>query len=283
MPTYTFEDVKRLREETDAPIMEVKQALEEAGGDFEKARAVLREKGKAAAAKRAERHTSEGVVAFASNHEHNTVGAVVLECETDFVARNEDFVAIAQELAEVFLHNDPAGDPLAIKHGAHTVQEIVEGAVAKIRENIRLTRAVRVTSPNRLATYIHHDRKKGVIVELSGDASNTMEAGRAIAIQSVAFPPEFVSRDQVPQDFIEKEIETETKRAINEGKKEDIARNIAQGRVNKEFMQRAVLLEQPFYKDQNKKVGEFLKEEAKAGGGAINIVRIIRLAVGEGE
>ena len=283
MANYTAAEVKRLREKTDAPMMECKQALEEVDGDFDKAEQILREKGKAAAAKRQDRKTSEGVVAFAHSHNHQAVGAVVLECETDFVARNEDFIAIAQELAEIFLHNAPGADPLAIKHGDKNVGEIIEGAVAKIRENIKLAKVEHITSSNRLAAYIHHDRKKGVIVELNGDATNAMEAGRAIAIQSVAFPPEFVSKDQVPKDFIDKEIEIETQRAINEGKEANIAKNIAQGRVNKEFMKRVVLLEQPFYKDQNKSVSEFLKEEAKNGGGTIDIIRVVRLAVGEGE
>jgi elongation factor Ts len=283
MANYTALDVKKLREETDAPMMECKQALDEADGEYEKAKSLLREKGKAAAAKRVDRKTSEGVVAFATNEDHKTVAAVVLECETDFVARNEDFINIAQELADIFLNADPGSDPLAVNHGGKTVGEIVEGAVAKIRENIRISKAERISSENKLATYVHHDRKKGVIVELAGDASNAMETGRAIAIQSVAFPPEFVSKDEVPKDFIEREIEIETQRAINEGKKEEIAKNIAQGRVNKEYMKRVVLLEQPFYKDMNKSVSDFMKEESKNGGGTINIVRVIRLAVGEGE
>lgn len=283
MPNYTAADVKRLREETDAPMMECKQALDEADGDFDRAKEILKEKGKAAAAKRVDRTTSEGVVAVATHHDHKILGGVVLECETDFVARNEDFVAIAQELAEVFLHNDPGSDPLAIKHGDKTVGEIIEGAVAKIRENIKLAKAVRIVTDNRLASYVHHDRKKAVVVELKGDASNAMEAARAIAIQAVAFPPEFLTKDQVPQDFIDKEIATQTQRALNEGKAENIAKGIAQGRVNKEIMKQVVLLEQPFYKDQNKSVAEFLKEEAKNGGGSIDIVKVTRLAVGEGE
>ncbi|HEY3782025.1 MAG TPA: translation elongation factor Ts [Fimbriimonadaceae bacterium] len=283
MANYTAADVKRLREETDAPMMECKQALDEADGNYDRAKEILREKGKAAAAKRVDKKTSEGVVALATAHDHKSVGAVVLECETDFVARNEDFVALAQEIAEIFLHNNPGSDPLAVKHGDKNVGEIVVEAVAKIRENIRVAKAEQITSENKLASYIHHDRKKAVVVELKGDASNAMEAARSVAIQSVAFPPEFLKKDEVPQDFIDKEIEIETQRAIGEGKDANIAKNIAQGRVNKEFMKRAVLLEQPFYKDSSKNVSEFLKEEAKNGGGSIDIVRVIRLAVGEGE
>jgi len=283
MANYTAADVKKLREDTDAPMMECKQALDESDGDLERAKEILREKGKAAASKRADRATSEGVVAVSTSSDNKTVGAVVLESETDFVARNEDFIAIAQQLADIFRDNDPGSDPTAVKSGGQSVGEIVEAAVAKIRENIRLTKAVRVTTDNLLSTYVHHDRKKGAIVEVKGDATNAVEIGRSMAIQSIALPPKFVTRDEVPQDFIDKEIEIETKRAIDEGKDEKIAKNIAQGRVNKEFMKSNVLLEQPLYKDMSKSVGDYLKEEAKNGGGTINILKLTRLAVGEGD
>lgn len=276
-------DVMRLRAETDAPVMESRAALQEAGGDFEKAKAILREKGKAAAAKRQDRATSEGVAALSTAENHQAVGGVVLECETDFVARNEDFIALAQRLAEVFLHNAPGADPLSVKTGEHTVGGLIEDAIGTIRENIKLTKAVHLKTDNKFATYVHHDRKKAVVIELAGDAANGHDVGREIAIQSVAFPPEFISKDQVPQAYIDKELEIETQRAINEGKAPDIAKNIAMGRINKEYMKRVVLLEQPFFRDNSKSVEQYMAEEAKSGGGAIKIVGITRLAVGEGD
>ncbi len=277
---YTAQDVKKLREETDAPMMECKAALDEADGDFEKAKALLREKGKAAASKRADRSTSAGVVAVSHSHDHKTVGGVVLECETDFVARNEGFIAIAQELAEIFLHSSPGTNPLAVSHGNKTVGDIVQEAVGKIRENIKITRAVHLTTEaNRFSTYVHHDRMKAVIVEVAGpDAEIAGNAGRQVAIQSVAFPPEFIDKAEVPQDKIDAEMEVETQRAINEGKDEKIAKNIAMGRINKEYMKRVVLLEQPYYKDPAKSVAQYLQEEAKG----VKIFRLERLAVGEG-
>lgn len=275
MPNYTAQDVKRLREETDAPMMECKGALDEADGDFEKAKQILREKGKAAAGKRAGRATSAGVVAMSVHHDHKIVGAIVLESETDFVARNEDFVALAQELAEIFLHNEPGSDPLAVKHGDKTVGEMVEGAVATIRENIKLAKAMRITSENQLCTYVHHDRTKGSIVEMTGDAT-VHDAGRSVAIQVVAFPPEVVSKDQLSQEMLDREIEIETQRAIGEGKPENIAKNIAQGRVNKEFVNKAVLLEQPFYVDPSKSVKQYMAENAKGS----EIKSFVYLAVG---
>lgn len=281
---YSAADVKKLRDETDAPMMECKAALDEAEGDYERAKTILREKGKAAAAKRSDRSTAAGVVAVSAAADNKTVGAVVLESETDFVARNEGFVETAEQLAKIIAANDPAGDPLTISADGKTVGQIIEEAVAKFRENIKLTKAIRATTTdNEFATYVHHDRMKGMIVEVAGSGETAREAARQVAIQAVAHPPQFISRDQVPQDFIDQEIETETKRAINEGKPENIAKNIAQGRVNKEFMKSNVLLEQPFFRDGNISVGEFLKQEAgKNGGGAITIVNFIRLAVGEG-
>lgn len=277
---YTMADVKRLREETDAPMMECKAALEEADGDFEKAKNLLREKGKAAAAKKADRSTAAGVVAVAHSHEHDVVGAVVLECETDFVARNEGFIAIAKELAEVFLHNDPGTDPLAVKHGDKTVGEIVEETIAKFRENTKLTRAVKLTTPNRFATYVHHDNMKSVIVEIAGEVEPEIagNVGRQVAIQAVAFPPEFISRDEISAEKIAAEMEVETQRAINEGKDEKIAANIAKGRIEKEYIKRVVLLEQPFYRDPAVSLNQYIQTEGKGA----KIVKIVRLAVGEG-
>jgi elongation factor Ts len=274
---YTAADVKRLRDETDAPMMECKGALEEAGGDFDAAKDILREKGKAAAAKRVDRSTAAGVVAVSASEDGKTIAGVVLECETDFVARNEDFVALAQQIADLFLANDPGNDPMAVPG----VRELVEGSVAKFRENTKITKALRETTGDAFASYVHHNRLIGVIIETAGTASNRVAIGYKVAIQSVAHPPQFVSKDQVPQDVLAKELEIETQRAMNEGKPENIAKNIAQGRINKEFLQQVVLLEQPFYADGSKKLSDYIAEEAKSGGGTMNVARFIRLAVGE--
>jgi elongation factor Ts len=270
MPNYTAADVKALREETDAPMMECKSALEEAEGNFDRAKEILREKGKSAAAKRQDRTTAEGVVAFSTNAEGNVLAGVVVECETDFVARNEDFIALVQQVADV------VRDSGATTGDDPTIKEMLEGAVAKIRENIRLAKAIHLNGNGKYLTYVHHDRKKGAAVEVHGESHD--EAVRKVAIQAVAFPPEALTKDELPQDRIEKEIETETHRAINEGKDPKIAENIARGRVNKEYIKRVVLLEQPFYADPNKSVAEFLKESAKGS----TVSSFVYLAVGQG-
>jgi len=266
MANYTAQDVKKLREDTDAPMMECKAALDEADGDFDKAKNILREKGKAAAAKRTDRTTAAGVVALALNGDATVVGGVVLESETDFVARNEDFIALAQKMAEMARDNDL--DEAKIK-------ELCEGAVAKIRENIKVTSVLHLESGNPIATYVHHDRTKGAVVLSEGA---TGDAIRKVAIQIVAFPPEVLKKEDLSQEKLAAEIEIETQRAINEGKDEKLARNIATGRVNKEFVKRAVLLEQPFYADPTKTVAQYLAEEAKG----TTLLSFAYLAVGQG-
>ncbi|HZH98372.1 MAG TPA: translation elongation factor Ts [Fimbriimonadaceae bacterium] len=279
MGSFTAADVKKLREETDAPMMECNAALKEAEGDLEKAKAILREKGKAAAGKRAGRSTSAGVVAVAPSADGKTVGAVVLESETDFVAKNEDFIKIAQQIAEMYRDNDPSSDPMAVSANGTTVRDLVEGAVGKIRENIKVTKALRVTSDQPIATYVHHDKTKGAIVQLTGEAGAGSEAVRKIGVQIVSAPPEVINKEELPQDRIDAEIEIETQRAMNDGKPENIARNIAQGRVNKEYIKKAVLMEQPFYADQNRTVSQYLSEEAQGA----KVAGFTYLAVGQSE
>lgn len=268
MPNYTAADVKKLREETDAPMMECKGALDEADGDFEKAKSILREKGKAAAAKRAGRDTGAGVVAFAASPDNKTVGGVVLESETDFVARNEEFIALAQQLAEIVRDSETV-DEAALK-------ERTDAAVATIRENIRVAKHIRLTSPNgAVLTYVHHDRTKGAAVVVEGEGTDEL---RKVAIQIVAFPPQVLNKSDLSQEKIDQEIETETQRAINEGKDEKIARNIATGRVNKEYIKEVVLMEQSFYVDPSKTVAQYLAESAKGS----QLTGFVYLAVGQG-
>lgn len=274
--------VKKLRDETDAPMMECKAALEEAAGDYEKAKDILREKGRAAAAKRAGRSTSAGVALFVREEGVPGVAGVVLESETDFVSKNEKFVEFAQRIAQAYLRGGPADDPLSVPADGTTIGGLVEQAIATFRENVRLARALKIDTSNPVAFYVHHDRTKAAAVELTGSANNLLEVGKQLAIQCVVFPPAYLRRDLVPPEVVEKEIEIETQRAINEGKNPDVARNIAQGRVNKGFYQQQVLLEQLFYNDQKRTVAQWIADEAKSGGGTIEVLRYENLAVGAG-
>lgn len=261
MANYTAADVKKLREETDAPMMECKAALEEADGDYARAKEILREKGKAAAAKRADRTTGAGVVAFASAN--GRTAGIVLESETDFVSRNPEFVEFAEKAAVAAL-GDNADAELA---------SIAEQATAKFREKSEVTRRVVLTGE--VVTYVHHDRSKGAAVVVEGDVTDAL---KKLPIQIVALPPLVVEKSQLDQEKLDAELALETKRAMDEGKPENIAKNIAQGRVNKEFIKSVVLLEQPYYADGSKSVSQYLAEEAKG----TKVLAFEYLAVGQG-
>lgn len=279
MSNISAADVKRLREETDAPMMECKAALVEADGDFEKAKQILRETGKAAAAKRSGRSTSEGIAQFVVSPDGKTAVGVVVESETDFVAKNESFKALVSKIANGMLAAGSTDESTVID--GETVASHLEKAVAVIRENIVLKQAVLLKATDGvIAVYNHHDAKKASAVEVSGNASNIKDAGFQVAIQTVAFPPSFLKKEDVPADVIANEIKIETERAINEGKPADIAAKAAQGRVNKEYFQSQVLLEQMMYTDDKKSVSAYLDEEGKVGGGPISVHKFVRLEVG---
>lgn len=274
--------VKRLREETDAPMMECKKALEQAesegiSGDDElvaRAKEILREAGKMAAGKRADRETANGVVAVARSG--NAAAAVSLLCETDFVARNDDFQALAQKLADHFAANPPGNDPLTSEIDGKSVKDLIEEAVGKIRENIQLGSVIRVEGEG-IGVYLHHDKAKAGIVVLNAGGNGKQELANKLGTQVVAFSPEYISKDQVDQDRLNKELAIEKQRAIDDGKPEEIAEKIAQGKVGKDFLQQVVLLEQPWYAELSRKVGEVVKEQ----GGDVTIVEFVRIEAGK--
>ena len=273
-------DVKRLREETDAPMMECKVALEEAGGDFEKAKAILREKGQSAAAKRSGRSTSEGVAKFVVSADGKTAVGVVLESETDFVSNNDGFRKLVDTLANGLL-SAPAdavnGDVNSVSIDGKTVADLVTEGVALFRENIQLTQAVKLETNGAIGVYNHHTGKQAAVVMVSGDATNAGEVATKGAIQAVAMGATYLTKAEVPQDIIAQEMELETQRAINDGKPAEMAAKIAEGRVNKEFFKSQVLLEQPFLEDESKSTAQFLKEMAQ---GTAEVTGFKRLTVG---
>lgn len=263
----------KLREETDAPMMECKQALTEASGDFERAKQILREKGKAVAGKKAGRATNAGVVAFSATPDQKTVGGVVVESETDFVAKNPDYVKMAQEVADYVRDHGGSENPMEDPK----LKELAGEIVAKFRENIQITRAIQIKSDTPIGIYVHHDNTKGSAVISEGPAAGTEEV-RKVAVHIVSAPPEVINKEDLSQEMLDKEFEIEKQRAVNEGKEEKIAENIARGRVNKEYVKKAALMEQPFYADVNKSVGQYMAESAKG----TKITRFVYLAVGQG-
>ncbi len=277
----TAQAVKELRDRTGAGMMDCKKALTEAGGDLDEAIKVLRTKGLAAAAKKAHRSASEGVVVVVG-----TVDAMVvleLNCETDFVARNPEFVSFAEALADQALASGAANaaalvaQPFAEDPG-HTVEEMISQKVATIGENIVLSRLVRVVAAegHRLNSYVHGGGKIGVVVEGAGGATD--EALHDVALHVAATDPRFVSRDEVTEDVLATEREIALKQAMESGKPEEIARRIVDGKMNK-FFEQEVLLEQAFAKDPSKSVKQYLEETA---GGDATVVRLVRIKLGEG-
>jgi elongation factor Ts len=255
----------------------VQAAEEGASGDdalIARAKEILREAGKVAAGKRADRDTSAGAVAVARSGD--AVAAVSLLSETDFVARNPEFLALAQKLADHFAANEPGDDPGSASIGGNSVKELIEAAVGKIRENIQLGAVVRLAGAG-VGAYVHHDNAKAGLVVLSGGGNGKQELANKIGTQIVAFSPEYVTRDNVDQDRLSKELEIEKQRAIDDGKPAEIAEKIAQGKVSKDFLQQVVLLEQPWYAELSKKVSDVLKES----GGDVSVVEFARIEAGK--
>lgn len=267
--SISAQDVKKLRDLTDAPMMECKAALVESGGDIDRAQEILREKGAAAAQKKADRSTSQGVARYVVSEDGKSAAGIVVECETDFVSGNADFKAMVDKMVSGFLAAGKAGDDVMVD--GLSVRQHIDEAVGKIRENIVLKSATFQTAASgQFAAYNHHDGKWASLVEYTGDQT----AATKVATQVVAYKPDFLAKEDVPADVIEKEIALETKRAMEEGKPENIAENIAKGRVNKEYFQQRVLLEQLIYLDNKTKVSDYL---AANGGSKVTSFTLLRV------
>ncbi len=270
MANFSAADVKKLRELTGAGMMDCKKALDEADGDFDKAVEVLRVKGAAKAAKRgAEREATAGLVASSG-------GALVqLNCETDFVAKNDDFIAAAQQIADAAAAAHPA-DVEALKAVAlegTTVGNLVEDLAVKIGEKIELGRVAVFDEP--VVVYLHRRASDlppavGVLVEFSGDDA---EAARGVAMQVAAMRPSYLSRDEVPADIVAKEREIAEATAREEGKPEQALPKIIEGRLNGYFKDVA-LLDQPSVTDSKKSV------RAVVDQAGISVRRFARFEVG---
>ena len=270
--------VKELREKTGAGMMECKKVLTETDGDMEKAMDLLRERGITKAAKKSSRIAAEGLVdAYVS--EDGKVGAVLeVNAETDFVAQNAEFQKFVKEVVEQVAKTNPANvqELLAQKSLVETdktVQEVLTGKIATIGENISIRRFARYeTADGLVAKYIHGDGKIGVLVEMK-NADETL--AKDICMQIAAAKPEFLNREDVPAERLEREMEILKVQAMNEGKPEAIAEKMVQGRVNK-FYGEICLVDQEFVKNPDLKVSELLKQHGA------EVVKFTRLERGEG-
>jgi elongation factor Ts len=259
MSSISAADVKKLREQTGAGMMDCKKALVEAEGDFEKAIEILRKKGQKLSAKRAEREAKEGVVLTEISEDGKRGVVVKLSCETDFVSKNEDFVKLTQEFAKIALDAFPENlqELLNQKYGEITVGDKVTEQVGVIGEKIELAEYGRVEA-DQVVSYVHMGNKAGVLVGLNEASADAADAGRDVAMQIAAMKPIAIDKDGVDQSVVDKEIEIGKEQARAEGKPEQIIEKIAMGKLSK-FFSEHTLLNQQFVKDNKMKVKEYLK------------------------
>lgn len=257
MATITASDVNKLRKHTGAGMMDCKKALVEAEGDFDTAVDILRKKGQKVAAKRADREATEGV-ALAITNDNNSTGVIVtLNCETDFVAKNDSFVELAQQFADLALEKQPAtrDELLALDFNGMTVAEKLVEQTGVIGEKLEISAYEKVEAPY-VAAYIHSNKKLASLVGLSSEAA---DAGKDVAMQVAAMNPLGLTSDEISQEVIDRELEVARDLARQEGKPEEMLDKIAQGRLNK-FFKENTLLDQSFIKDGKKSVKQYVKE-----------------------
>ena len=288
MAAVTSAMVKELRERTSAGMMDCKKALVESDGDMEKAIEWMREKGLSQAAKKASRIAAEGVVAQYIS-EDGTVGVIVeVNCETDFVAKTDNFVNFCNNVAKRIAKANPADvDTLLtqafVDDASKTMSDLVSEATVAIGEKISIRRFARYETTGVVSTYIHMGGKVGVLVEVSTDKQDDeiKVFAHDLALQIAAAKPEAVRREEVDAAKLEKEKEILRAQAINEGKPEKIVDRMVEGRIEK-YYKEVCLLEQPFVKDGDKSIKGLMAEVAKATGANLDVVRFARFERGEG-
>ena len=272
----TAELVKQLREKTGAGMMDCKKVLTETDGNMEKAIELLRERGIAKAAKKSGRIAAEGLVTTYVS-EDKKVGAIVeVNAETDFVAKNDEFVNFVSDVAEIVANSNPANlDALLevkYKNTEKTVKEVLTEKIATIGENMSIRRFERFESDGLVESYIHGAGKIAVLVDFkSGDS----DLAKDVCMQIAAAKPEYLNRESVPQERVAKEMEILKAQAMNEGKPAEIAEKMVQGRIGK-FYSEICLLDQEFVKDSSIKVGDLIKSKGA------EMVKFARFETGEG-
>jgi elongation factor Ts len=275
--TISAADVNKLRQQTGAGMMDCRKALMESDGDFEKAIDYLRKKGQKVAANRSDREAKEGVV-LAKASTDNTYGVIVnLSSETDFVAKNAEFIAFAQQIANIALETKAANiDELkaASMEGATVGEKLLE-MVAKIGEKIDIIRFESVTAPA-VVPYIHAGYRIGVLVSMNKPANdNIITAGKDVAMQIAAMNPLAVDADNIPAEMLEREKAIAIEQVMAEGKNAEMAEKISAGKLNK-FFKENTLLPQAFVKDNSKSVGDYLKSVESD----LTVTSFKRIAVG---
>lgn len=281
---FSAKDVAALRERTGCGMMDCKKALTQADGDMEKAVEFLREKGLAAAEKKAGRIAAEGVV-YA--YEANGVGVVIeVNAETDFVAKNASFMEFVETCAKTVAEQNPADVPALMSLKAvgseFTVDQLLKDKILTIGENMNVRRFARYEGD--LVTYVHGGGRIGVMVGFDTDVGGKdgfREFAKDIAMQIAASTPLYLNRDAIPEERLAKEKEILTAQAMNEGKPENIAQKMVQGRIRK-FFEEVCLVDQAFIKDGDLSVQKYIEKTAAALGGKIAVTQFVRFEKGEG-
>ena len=283
MAEISAQAVKALRERTGAGMMECKKALGDAAGDVERAIELLRERGLAKGAKRAGRATSEGTIALAMSD--TAAGIVELGCETDFVAKTDDFQGLAERVARAALAHPEAKTPDALLASA-SLQENVHAASGKLGENVVLKRCARLAVPGAGKTggYVHAGGRLGVIVALEtaagGDGLDRLAKDVAMHVAAHDPSPVSIDRDGVPKSLLEKETEILRRQAEQEGKPPPVTERIVEGRLKK-FYTEVCLLEQAFVKNPDQSVRQLLEEAGKKLGQPVRVAGFVRFKLGE--
>jgi elongation factor Ts len=282
----TASDVKKLRDQTGAGMMDCKTALEEAHGNFDEATTILRKKGLASAAKKAGRATTEGLVGHSLSDDHATGTLVEVNCESDFVARTDDFQQLVQDILGLISAKGDLADQAWLQDPNGPVQQRVAAAIGKLGENMAVPRFVRYTGQGYVGQYIHLGGKIGVQVEFAGVTPAV--AGREelttlvkeIAMQIAAASPSYVSRAGVPADVLDKERSIYRAQMENSGKPANVIDRIVEGKLGS-YYQQVVLPDQPSIRDPKMTVADVLAAASKTLGTALTVSRFARLKVGE--
>ena len=283
----TAKMVKELREMTGAGMMDCKKALVETDGNIEAAVDLLKEKGLAKAAKKAGRVAAMGLVRTAIAADGKSAAIVEVNSETDFVAKNDEFVTFVETLAQMALENDAKDmdEFMALPYGDEgSVQDVLTNKIATIGENMNIRRFQKIAEPGTVNVgYVHGGGTICVLITLKTEASAEEVAvlGKDVAMQVASMNPKYVGEDDVDPEFIESEKKILIQQALNEGKPADIVEKMVVGRLKKELKE-TCLLEQKFVKDNDVTVAQYVANCAKEIGKAVEVVGMVRYEVGEG-
>lgn len=277
MAAISAQDVNKLRQMTGAGMMDCKKALTEADGDFEKAIEILRKKGQKVSASRSDRDAKEGSVFIKVSDDKKEAVLIALNCETDFVAKNEEFQSLGKLIAETAFANKPADKEalLSLKAGALSLNDKIVELVGKIGEKIEVSEYIHMMGET-VVPYVHAGSKLGVLVSLKGiNGKDVTEAGKDVGMQIAAMNPVAVDEKSVDKTLIEKELEIAKAQIIAEGKPENMVEKIAQGKLNK-FFKESTLLHQAFVKDNSKTVAQYLDSVSKG----LTVAEFKRVTIG---